>query len=358
MDRREAAEIAEKVARFLSPSGDRRVEISSFQSDTLAAGGEPLDVQLGVSISRQILSVRTAVPWLPKVGAGISHSSKDGWRVAIRAWTSEDLAKVRDSVPAIRSIRDSELDVRVTGTIRIPMTVDSTVSSFQARSRPLRPGYSVAHRGQTAGTIGAFVIRHGDSNPRLLSNAHVLTAGFSTTDDDSILQPGPSDGGQKSADVIGSLAGFGLLQSDGNTVDAAVASIDDQYVPTEHSLPKIGRMTGSWGASPSDFESLTADAMGVRKVGRTTDLTSGYITAIIDALPVDYGFGAIRRFNRVIEVQGTGSTPMFSQGGDSGALVVDNEAKAVGLLFAGDSEATYLNPIEFVLSALNVQLLL
>jgi len=53
----------------------------------------------------------------------------------------------------------------------------------------------------------------------------------------------------------------------------------------------------------------------------------------------------------------------FSNGGDSGSLVYDNTNAVIGLLFAGsegtDDEpaTTIVNPINFVLSQLNVELL-
>ena len=42
--------------------------------------------------------------------------------------------------------------------------------------------------------------------------------------------------------------------------------------------------------------------------------------------------------------------------GDSGSIVVDTENKAVGLLFAGSAMATIINPIEYVLKELDVEL--
>ncbi len=46
----------------------------------------------------------------------------------------------------------------------------------------------------------------------------------------------------------------------------------------------------------------------------------------------------------------------LSQGGDSGSLVVDTENHAVGLLFAGSSNTTILNPIGQVESLLGIEL--
>ena len=55
----------------------------------------------------------------------------------------------------------------------------------------------------------------------------------------------------------------------------------------------------------------------------------------------------------------------FSQGGDSGSLIVDADRRAVGLLFAGSDQGgsngkglTYANPLRAVLEALKVDLFL
>ena len=42
----------------------------------------------------------------------------------------------------------------------------------------------------------------------------------------------------------------------------------------------------------------------------------------------------------------------MSQGGDSGSAILDMDRRVVGLLFAGSSAVTILNPIDEVLSAL------
>ncbi len=47
----------------------------------------------------------------------------------------------------------------------------------------------------------------------------------------------------------------------------------------------------------------------------------------------------------------------MSQGGDSGSLLVGGDpAKAVGLLFAGSNQATIHNPIDEVLSCLEIEI--
>ena len=90
--------------------------------------------------------------------------------------------------------------------------------------------------------------------------------------------------------------------------------------------------------------------MLVKKTGRTTDFTTGKVTSINATVNVNYGGGRVARFCRQIV------TTDMSAGGDSGSLVLDLENNPVGLLFAGSSTATILNPIAWVQGMLRVRL--
>ncbi len=125
------------------------------------------------------------------------------------------------------------------------------------------------------------------------------------------MQPGPADGGRAPDDRVGTLAGLVPLEAGvTQTVDAAVALLDDPEVDPEY---PVGRIT------------TTAVALGgevVGKSGRTTGVTAGRVTAIeLDDVVVGYGDGlGALRFDDQIEVESTGDGP-FSRGGDSGSLV-------------------------------------
>jgi hypothetical protein len=165
---------------------------------------------------------------------------------------------------------------------------------------------------------------------------------------DPILQPGNRDGGRNHRDHVGELKRWVRLRERNNVVDAAVCSVFEDVEPDDLTLPGIGLVDRWW----TQFER----AVFVNKVGRTTGLTRGKVTALgLRNLDVDY-HGRVCRFDQVIEVKGVDRTPVFSDGGDSGSLVVDDTRTAVGLLFAGDDEATFVNPIAEVLSALQVRL--
>jgi hypothetical protein len=86
----------------------------------------------------------------------------------------------------------------------------------------------------------------------------------------------------------------------------------------------------------------------VKKYGRTTGLTEGTVTAINATVVIRYDKGRARFINQIV-VQGSGS---FSEGGDSGSLIVTSDQnKPVALLFAGSSSTTIGNPIQNVLNA-------
>lgn len=125
-----------------------------------------------------------------------------------------------------------------------------------------------------------------------------------------------------------------------NLVDGALAKpVDPGLFSGE--IRGIGMVSGS--------KPVTL-GMGIRKSGRTTDLTTGTVTLLNAIINVAYGAKTARFSGQVI------STPM-SQGGDSGSLIVDGtENTAVGLLFAGSPQATIFTPISMVLDALQIDL--
>ena len=99
------------------------------------------------------------------------------------------------------------------------------------------------------------------------------------------------------------------------------------------------------------------------KIGRTTGATAGRVTAFdVDNVIVNYDRGNLR-FDNQIEIEGAGRTA-FSDGGDSGSLIVNARMEAAALLFAGGDSGgsnglglTYANPIRDVLKALKAALL-
>lgn len=299
------------------------------------------------------------------VALGLTPAPDGSYRVALR---------YRQGTPSARMVArrlaerfGDNLDVRYTGRVHpqvpdgppLPRSAQSralprsVAEELTRRARPLHPGISVAHLDVSAGTLGAFV--YDESGVHVLSNHHVLVGSGGIGD--VVLQPGPADGGADPDDRIGAVAGLvELVPGQVARVDAAVAVLDADLAEQVDATYPAGALRG------------TAEVDGgeqVQKIGRTTGLTYGVVTAIeLDGVLVDFGpeLGTLA-FDGQIEVQGTGGSA-FSAGGDSGSLVYQEEdMSAVGLLFAGSATGgpegqglTYLNPITAVLDGLEVSL--
>jgi hypothetical protein len=230
------------------------------------------------------------------------------------------------------------------------------VKARKYRVRPIVGGISVSHRNVTAGTIGACVydfLPDGVGKPNryyILSNNHVLANSNAAHIGDTILQPGRADGGLIPRDRIGRLSRFIPIQfapdvalaAQHNLVDAALAAVPFHLL--NGGIKWIGDVRG-WRQKSA----VTVGTM-VKKVGRTTNLTTGRIIVVNATVDVNYRNGKVARFKEQF------LTTNMSAGGDSGSLITTLDNVAVGLLFAGSSQVTVANQIENVRSLLRVEI--
>ena len=273
----------------------------------------------------------------------------------------------RDIIPA--TLDGIAIDVVQTG--EIVSFVDPT-----GRFRPTPSGVSLGHVDITAGTLGCWVKRNGETF--LLSNNHVIANSNNAAIGDPILQPGRFDGGQHPQDQIATLEEFVPLvwesneevnrkveetrsgnffsrlfrsQQDppvshgerevlGNLVDAAIGRPLTQDVIENENI-EFGKIAGIEEAQLG---------MSLQKYGRTTRFTTGAVQQIDVTVKVSYGSGLIAIFSDQI------LAGAMSQGGDSGSAVLNGEKNLVGLLFAGSNTVTLINRIQNVFSALNLTL--
>lgn len=243
--------------------------------------------------------------------------------------------------------------------------------------RPLRPGISIGNKLITAGTLGLIVKKNGV--PMILSNNHVLSDNQDTVKD--IVQPGIYDGG---SEVVAYLEDFIPIYFEGqneqppnppkddcflsdifvnlvnkflkllkrktrikkiikqnsnvNTVDCAIAK---PIIPVSNNIIMIG-----------DPIRINVAGIGqlIKKYGRTTRFTEGEVLQTDATIQVDYGNGRLATFEDQIIASA------MSQGGDSGSAVLNKNNEVIGLLFAGSSSVTILNPIQEVFNKLGVNL--
>lgn len=287
----------------------------------------------------------------PTLALGIAPHGAHDFRLAVRCQRQELL--VSKEIEQIRKKAKNEVDLRFVGQITKRATPWT-----QQRHRPLKIGNSVGHVNVTAGTLGCFVRKSGVTTPLILSNNHVLANENKGKVGDGILQPGKYDGGTDPGDKIAELVQrIRFKKSFPNQVDAAIARLLSGIDCDPQAIRGLGRLAG---LGPAFLDAGTQ----VAKLGRTTGLTRGRVTAFeMDNLVVQLDMGLLR-FDNQFEIEGMDDNP-FSQGGDSGSLIVEAGTRlAVGLLFAGtdiggtnDCGLTYANPIQPVLEALKVTLL-
>lgn len=231
---------------------------------------------------------------------------------------------------------------------RIAAPREAGLQTSQRFDRDVPIGVSTGHPDITAGTIGCRVKRGG--LVYALSNNHVYANENKAEAGDVLLQPGRHDGGAASADEIGSLAEFKSLIFGGkpskpqNVMDAALAFTTEAKLGT-------GTPAGIGYGTPSSTTVLPALNAKVAKVGRTTGYTKGTITGVNAMSSVGYDAGTAYFKNQIIIEPGA-----FSDGGDSGSLIVSDDAakNPVGLLFAGSASVTIANEIDRVLAHFGV----
>lgn len=214
-----------------------------------------------------------------------------------------------------------------------------------AKVRPIILGYSISPSSLlVSGTAGALVTNGHDYF--ILSNNHVLAGENTLTLNTPILQPGRLDGGIYPNDTIATLAKYIPIiyettrVSSINYVDCAIAKIIDE--------DKVNSLIALGGYVKGISKPIIN--LPVKKIGRTTDLTTGIIKSTNATVRVIYSGGKTALFkNQIICTR-------MSMAGDSGSLLLNNSNYALGLLFAGSNSTTIFNSIDTVLKKLGVEL--
>ena len=229
------------------------------------------------------------------------------------------------------------------------------IGDIVALSRPTKCGVSVGHYLVSAGTLGCLVKRANAMNDEryILSNNHVLANCNDANIGDLILHPGSTDGGNL-LNPIAVLTEFEELQAAGsgvNRMDAAIAKIlnYDEVLPE---IIQIGAIKKSGViATPEDILDLQ-----VCKYGRTTKHTLGTIGDIAADFNVSYPNNMRAYFVEQIGIDWLDKP--FSEGGDSGSLIVDHiNQQPVALLFAAGKKQSFATPINQILTRFQIEIL-
>jgi len=205
------------------------------------------------------------------------------------------------------------------------------------------------------GTLGSLVWI--GSTQYLLSAGHVLEGDIVLGGNnriartgDPIIQPGLVDVkcNRFLSQTVGTLVKTRSLSR--SNVDCAIAKVFPGMVRTDGAILDIGTIS----------RDITSAALnqGVKKSGRTTGLTTSWISGLNATVKVTFtnecrGRTYYKTFAGQIVVHNPSMT--FLRSGDSGSLLVENEPtnpRAIGLLFAANSTSAFANPISQVLNFL------
>ena len=321
----------------------------SLQEQLLAKLATTLQARSALGEAAHAIATRRAAP--ATLALGVARRTRNQFALAVRV--QQRALEHSRTVEDLTKLAKGEVDVRYIG------LVEKRAGPWhRQRRRPLCIGCSVGHFSVTAGTLGAFVRPRGGGPLAILSNNHVLANENRGKKGDDILQPGAIDDGDNPADGVATLADFVRFKRVGaNLVDAATAAVKEGVEADLTRLKGMGKLKGVGDV-------FVDEGTAVVKIGRTTGRTAGRVTAFeIDNVTVRFDIGKLR-FDNQIEIEGEGDGP-FSDGGDSGSLIVGADLRAVALLFAGSDQGgangqglTYANPIRTVLDALGLELAL
>lgn len=284
------------------------------------------------------------------VGFGVGHKQVRGHdtdELALRVYVRKKLPphKCRIKAPKylqVPGLKRVRTDVIELGTPRL-------LSNPTQRHRPASAGCSIGF-GIVTGTLGLVHQRLGSQGLYLLSNSHVIAKSGLMPPGTEIYQPAPVYDVNSRNQVFATLEEFVQLKFSNNgfpnTVDAAVAKITRQSYVTKK-IMQIGDVKAVGIPQRKDK---------VKKFGSTTSLTHGQILDVhfkvyLDDYATDR-FGSTGRAGFHDQILVT----RFSDQGDSGSVVLNDNNEAVGLLFAGTDRFSFCNKLSNVFAALKLEL--
>lgn len=230
----------------------------------------------------------------------------------------------------------------------IPTDVQETgifiSQGLDKRIRPVPGGYSIGPASEfEGGTMGCLVTDGTDVY--VLSCNHVLAYGNKLKIGEPILEPDVASHGRYPGDVIANLSRYiplkfkGIFSKPTNYVDCAIGKVTSRSMVSPR-IALIGKMEG--------VETAELGAK-IKKVGSVTALTSGRIIGINETVEVNSDGKKLIFKDQIV-------TTRMAATGDSGAILLNENNYAVGLLISGSHASTTYNKMSTILKELDVSL--
>jgi hypothetical protein len=214
------------------------------------------------------------------------------------------------------------------------------------------------------GTLGCLAVRTQDGEPVLLTNWHIATAHGGRVGD-SLFQPFPEPSVDLPTDTYPKRP-RSSVNAVAKIVDAKVSEKFDCAIATVNTCYSLCCNCGvsydnrirELAVGGGDAVAGTAPVVSqqqVFKVGRVSDRTAGrVVTTDFPRFVATMLDGTTRVFTGQIQIQGDDGP--FAVEGDSGSVVVDEQRRVVGLLFAlsDDNTFAFVNHVSDVVAALGI----
>jgi hypothetical protein len=274
-----------------------------------------------------------AIPGVVHVSVGlkqINGTATDEFSIRVYVTEKKDPNSIPPNERIPKSIQGVPTDVNQ---VRV-----NTPHFDTARYRPITGGIQITNGVDGFGTLGCLVTDDTDGKPLLLSNFHVLGGNPAS----SVFQPNNNPG-----DQVGTVK-RALLDG---VIDASVAEIAVGTATTTDEIKGLA-VGGSDHVSGSTFPLA---GMHVFKVGINTGRTEGKVVDPDAATSFDYGppLGIVPMEHAML-VQCTkistccccsctvvDSHANFSDHGDSGAAILDDQRRVIGLVVGGSPGETF-----------------
>ncbi|EGO89287.1 hypothetical protein G8S49_07790 [Clostridium botulinum C] len=276
------------------------------------------------------------------VGVGCGYKIKKGFytnQLCVQVFVSkkcpENQLNSNDMIPLM--YKGIPTDVKETGYF--------SPCSFNIKERPVPGGYGIsANMSEIIGTAGC-VVSNGVSRFVLGTN-HVLSNVNMLPMKTPIVQPDYAHDGYAPTDTFATLYKYIPLRfikgedRPINLTDCAIGLLTKSNIMS-NKIAFIGKV--------SHIKSPKLNA-SVKKVGTTTEFTRGFITSTSAVVVINYNNGKRAFFKDQI------FTTYMAQKGDSGAILVDDNNFALGLLCGYSPNVTTFNRLSTVLEQLDVSL--
>ncbi len=276
-----------------------------------------------LSLHRQAEDILLAIPGVLSVDIGLKE--KDGqvteeitFRVNVDRKKSPNELAPADLIPKeILGVKTDVVEPEATELLE-------DTSEY----RPIKGGIQIGNGSGAVGTLGCMALRTVDNVPVILSNHHVMFASGKGVGD-KIGQPDYCESCCCSCGEIGTIAA-GVVPANGaqGQVDAAIATVKAGIAHIAE-INQIGPIAGTTPALPGET---------VRKMGRTTGLTTGTVLSInAESRDIRNGSSTYTMTGQVRVVPAAG-VAKFADRGDSGSVIVNQSNQVVALLWGANTE--------------------